>query len=64
MVSNIVNNFCGYRWLLNLHGHFIMYANAKSLCRTLEMDIILYLRYISISKNNKPKESHSTTYPN
>ena len=31
-------------------GHFLMYANVKSLDRTPETNIILYINYIALKK--------------
>ena len=36
--------------------HFIVYANVKSLCSTLETSIILYLKYISMKEKKKAVE--------
>ena len=55
MVNNMVITLYGDRWLPDLtHGgdHFTVYANIKSLCSTLEINIILYFNYILILKKN------------
>ena len=34
-------------------GHFAMYTNVESVCRTLETNIILYVNYTSKRKKKK-----------
>lgn len=55
MVTNTVVTLYGDGWLLDLlWDHCIMLTNVKSLSRTPETDIILYINYISVKKvNNK-----------
>ena len=50
MVNNIVITL-GIDGYWTYHGnHFITYANVKSLCHTLETNIILYINHIFLKK--------------
>ena len=57
-IGNIVKNILKHCMMIGINysshsNHFVMYINVKSLCGTLEINIILYVNDISIKNEIK-----------